>query len=315
MLKSIARAFILAAVIASSAVFAQAWPIKPVRILVGTGAGGVTDIVTRSVAAELTKWLGQPFLVENRTGANSSIAAAAVKNAPPDGYLIYSGPATPFSSLYLKENNMDATKELQPVTVLAIGESYVIVRADLGVSNLKEFAAKAKATRLKHASPAPPMHSLMAAIAKPMGFTYDNIPFKTTDQAMVAVLSGDCDFIVKALPGSLPGIRSGKLKVIANTGPKRSPLMPEVPTAKEQGVDVAVTFSLAFWAPLGTPKDIVAKLNTTTAEVLKAPGVGEKFHSFAMIPTSSTPEELVRMSLYELAFYRDANALIGLNPE
>src|SRR4051812_34437713 len=164
-IRALALAMACAAVCAAPFAQAQNYPNKPVRIIIGYGAGGSTDVIVRLVADDLGKRLGQSFVVENRTGANGLIAARAVKGAVPDGYTLYGGSATPFTAVFMKDN-MDASKDLQPVSIMALGDWFVWVRSELGVSTLKELAAKGKTTRLKFASPSPANHALMASVAK-----------------------------------------------------------------------------------------------------------------------------------------------------
>jgi tripartite-type tricarboxylate transporter receptor subunit TctC len=314
MLKLVARTFLLLIALASSAAFAQAWPAKPVKVIIGYGAGGSTDIILRLVSEDLSKRLGQPFVVENRTGANGLIAANAVKGAAPDGYTIYGGSATPFTSVFMKDN-MDAAKELQPVSILALGDWFLWVRSDLGVTNIKDLAAKAKTMKLKFATPSPANHALMAAIAKQAGFEYENIPYKTTDQTITSMLAGDTEMTLNNPAGFTPHQQAGKLRAILTLAPTRTPLMPDVPTAKEQGINLETRFNMAMWVPVGTPRDVVAKLGAAIGEAVKTPAVGEKVRGISMIPTGSTPEELVRTFQSEVRTYSEAAKLVGMQPQ
>jgi tripartite-type tricarboxylate transporter receptor subunit TctC len=228
---------------------------------------------------------------------------------------LYGGNATAFSSTFLKDNPVDATKELQPVSVLSLGDEFVFVRGDLNVNSIKDLVAKAKTVKLRHASPAIPQNLLAAVLAKQAGFTYENIPYKTTDQVTAALLSGDGDFVVTSLPGFQPHLQSGKMRVIGVMSATRTPLQPNVATLKEQGVDMEFRFNLAYWATLGTPPDAVAKLGAGVARAVKLPAVIEKINSVALVPTASTPEELIRIHNSELKIYSEAAALTGLQPQ
>ncbi len=148
-------------------------------------------------------------------------------------------------------------------------------------------------------------------VAKTMGFQYTEIPYKATAQVITSMLAGETDFTVNSLPGSLPHIESGKFKVLAAMSAKRSPLQPNVPTGREEGIDVALNFNLGIWGPAGIPRDIVAKLNSAVAQSLAVKDVVEKFHGMAMIPTPSTPDELVKTYLNEIAFYTQAAKLVA----
>jgi tripartite-type tricarboxylate transporter receptor subunit TctC len=314
MIKFAGRALVAALAFAATAAFAQSYPAKPVRIIIGYGAGGVTDVILRLVADDLGKHLGQAFIVENRPGAGGLIAARFVKSSAPDGYTLYGGSATPFTAVFMKDN-MDAAKDLQPVSIMALGDWFVFVRAEVGASNLKELAAKGKTMKLKFASPSPANHGLMASVAKQLGFEYENIPYKTTDQTITSVVAGDTDFTLNNPAGFTSYVQQGKIRAVATFAPQRTPLMPNVPTAKEQGVDMETRFNMGMWAPLGTSKDVVAKLGAGIAEAMKNPAVVEKISGISMIPTGSTPEELVHTFQAEVKTYAAAAAVVGLQPQ
>ena len=210
---------------------------------------------------------------------------------------------------------MDASKDLQPVSTMVLGDTFLMSRTDLGVNSFNEFVAKAKSTRLKFASPSPNTQSLMAVVAKLLGFQYDYIPYKLTSQAVASLLSGECDFTANALAGQAAFIDSGKIRVIGNFGPKRSPLQPNVPTMKEEGADIQINFDLSLWAPLGTPRDVVAKLGAAVAQAVKATAVVERIGGLAMVPVASTPEELGRLYLSEVATYKLASEVSGITPQ
>lgn len=316
MMKFISKAIVLLFALISGTALAQNYPSgKPVRILIGFGAGGVTDAILRLAAEDFSKRIGGSFIVENRPGAGGLIAAQAVKNSPADGYTLYGGSATPFNALFLKDNPMDAAKELQPVSIIAIGDNFLMVRADLATNNYREFVTKAKTTRLKHSSPATTQHALMSLWAKAAGFEYDNIPYKTSDQAVQALLSGDGDFVLTSLAGWIPHINAGKIRVIGVLAPTRSALNPSVPTAKELGANVEFRFNLGLWAPLGTPRDIVNKLSAATIEAVKTPAMAEKINFISMIPAGSSPEELLKTFQAEIKAYQEATTLIGMQPQ
>ena len=298
----------------ASASFAQAWPNKPVRVIIGYGAGGSTDVIVRLVADDLGKRLGQPFIVENRPGANGLIAARAVKAATPDGYTLYGGSATPFTAVFMKDN-MDAAKDLQPVSIMALGDWFVWVRSDLGATTLKELAAKGKTMKLKFASPSPANHALMASVAKQLGFEYENIPYKTTDQTITSVVAGDTDFTLNNPAGFTGYAQAGKIRAVATFAPQRTPLMPGIPTAKEQGVDMETRFNMGIWAPLGTPHEVVTRLGAGIAEAVKTQAVAEKVAGISMIPSGSSPEDLVRTFQSEVKTYQEAAAVVGMQPQ
>ena len=309
--------FVLVAAMVGTSALAQSYPNRPIRLIVGFGAGGVSDVIARIAADELGKRLGQPVIVENRPGAGGLIGALAVKNAQPDGYTLLSGALTTVTPIFIKENPLVASKELAPVSVLAIGGYFFYVRGDLGVNTLAELAAYGKANpgKLKLASTTGVNTAIAALIAKRLGFDFQTIPYKTTDQTVIALLNGESDLALTQLSGFAPHLQSGKIRAVASLGATRTKLLSSVPTAMEQGVQIEIYPSQGIWAPLGTPRDIIARLNAAISETVKAPAAAEKIANVSMIPSSSTPDELVRQFESENRIYSEAVSLIGLQPQ
>jgi tripartite-type tricarboxylate transporter receptor subunit TctC len=282
----------------SAAAAAQAFPNKPLKLIIGYGPGGVTDVINRVVADEMGKRLGQPVTVENRPGANALLAAQAVKNAAPDGYTLYGGSATTFAPVYMKEN-MIASKELAPVATSGLGDWFMYVPTSLGINNLKELAAWAKANpgKMRFAAPSPSNTMLFARVAKDMGFTYEAIPYKTTDQTIQALIAGDAQVTFNAASGF------------------DAMLQADVPSATEQGVPLVVRFNQGIWTTLGTPRDVILKLNAAVNEGIKAPAAAEKIRNAALAIQPMTPEEVAKAYDQELQFYTEAAKLINYQPQ
>ena len=295
---------------------AQTYPNKPIKIMVGFLPGGVTDVLNRLIADELRRLGGQPVVVENRPGVAALLAAQAVKGAPPDGYTLYGGSVTAFTSLYML-NSMDAPRELLPISTFAVGDWFLYVPAEIGVNNLKELAAYAKANpgKFRFSSLSPSNTMLMAVLAKRLGFDFENISYKTTPQVIQALLSGDTQSTFNAASGFESYVQSGKLRAITTLSPKRSPTLPDAPTAVEQGVPLNVQFSNGLWAPLGTPRDVIMKLNGMVAEAVKNPTTAERIRNVGLVPIPSAPEEMIEKFNLEMSFYREAAALIGFKPQ
>jgi tripartite-type tricarboxylate transporter receptor subunit TctC len=287
------------------------------RLVVGYGAGGVTDVLARVVAQEIGPRLGQPVVVENRVGANGQIAAVAVKTAAPDGYTLYTGSVASFSPTFMKDNPVVATKELAPISVTAFGDWFLYAPASINVSNLKELAAYAKAnpTQFRFAAPSQSNTMLMAAVAKRMGFEFENIPYKTTDQTIQAMLSGDAQVTLNAASGFEGFVNSGKVRAIATLGEQRSPLMPAANTANEQGVPLSLRFVHGLWTTIGTPREAINRLSGAVIEAVKSPAAAEKIKNIAMAPGGSSPEDLIRATEAEARFYADAAAITGFKPQ
>jgi tripartite-type tricarboxylate transporter receptor subunit TctC len=300
----------------SAAAAAQAFPNKPLKLIIGYGPGGVTDVINRVVADEMGKRLGQPVTVENRPGANALLAAQAVKNAAPDGYTLYGGSATTFAPVYMKEN-MIASKELAPVATSGLGDWFMYVPTSLGINNLKELAAWAKANpgKMRFAAPSPSNTMLFARVAKDMGFTYEAIPYKTTDQTIQALIAGDAQVTFNAASGFDAMLQAGKLKAISTLAPGRVAIRPDVPSATEQGVPLVVRFNQGIWTTLGTPRDVILKLNAAVNEGIKAPAAAEKIRNAALAIQPMTPEEVAKAYDQELQFYTEAAKLINYQPQ
>lgn len=307
---------LIVAVVGTSAL-AQGYPNRPIRLLVGFGPGGVSDVVARFAAEEMSKQLGQPVVVENRPGAGGLIAAQTAKIAQPDGYTLLAGALTTVTPIFVKSNPITASKDLTPVSLIAVGGYFFYVRADLGIRNLRELAAygKANAGKLRLASTAGATTSLAALTAKHLGFEFQTIPYKTTDQVVIALLRGECDLALTQLSGFSAHIQNGKINAVASLGAIRTRLLPTVATAIEQGVPIEIYPSQAIWAPPGTPRDVVAKLNAAIGDAIKVPSVAERIGNASMIPMASTPDELVRQFDSETRIYGEAANLIGLQPE
>lgn len=275
----------LAALAISGPVQAQAFPSKPIKIVVPYSAGGPTDIVARIVGQKLSEQLGQPVVIENRPGAGGNIGAEAVARAPADGYtlLLVTTGHTINPSLYPKIG-YDLKSDLSAVSQLTSGPMVVAVSPSLGVKSLKELIAlaKAKPGTLNFASAgngssthlAPELFSTMA------GIKMNHIPYKGSAPALADVMAGNTQVAFDLMISAMPHVRGGKLKGLATTGRARSPAAPDLPTVAEVGVP---GFEVIAWnglmAPAGTPPEVVAQLNAGIKKVLGQPVVAERISS------------------------------------
>lgn len=300
--------------LAATSAFSQAYPNKPVRVLIPFGAGGVTDVVARTFSEELGKRLGQPFVAENRTGAGGGVAANALKNSAADGYTLFGGSVTPFHPVFVKEG-VDAGKEFQTVSNHGYGEQFIYVRSNLGINTMKELVDRARAGTIKHGSLATTQHMLLSLVAKQLNFKYENIPYKTTDQVVTAILAGDVDIVLTSIPGWTPHVESGKLKTLVSLSATRSPFQPATPTVREAGGDLVFHFNLGMWAPKGTPRDVLNRLVAATAEAAKSQAVQEKMKAFGMVVQTTTPEEQLKIFEREIGAYAEAAKLTGYQPQ
>jgi len=245
----------------------NAWPSKPIRLLVGYPPGGSIDLIARIVASELVPALGQPVVVENRPGASGNVAAAEVVRAAPDGYtFLVSSTTVETANPSLYKANFQPSSDLMAVNSVGRGAIYLVARPGLEANDVKDLIALAKANpgKLSFGSPGTGTQPHLAGELLKMnaGIQATHIPYKGSAPAIQDLMSNQIDFMLD--PGiALPYIQAGKVKLLAVLSAKRSPYFPQVQTTAEQGVQGSeVDIWYGIWAPKGTPKDIVARLSS-----------------------------------------------------
>jgi tripartite-type tricarboxylate transporter receptor subunit TctC len=282
----------------TSAAFAQAWPTKPVRIVVPFLPGGTTDILARAIGFDLTKEWSQSIIVENRPGAGGNIGAEAVAKSPADGYTLLMGTVGTHGinpSVYQKMP-YDAIKDFAPVTLVALMPNMLVVHPSVTVKSVGELIALAKKRpgRLTFASSGngTSIHLSGALFETLAGVDMVHVPYKGSSPAVTDLLAGQVNMMFDNMPSALPHVKSGKLRALAVTSAKRSPAMPELPTIAEAGVK---GYEASSWfgvlAPAGTPKDVVAKVNGAILKSLSTPDIKEKLSSQGAEPAGDTPEK------------------------
>lgn len=278
-----------------------AYPSKPVRFVVGYSPGGGTDLTTRIVAERLGPVLGQSIVVENRPGAGSNIAGELVAKSAPDGYTLFAAAGALSTNPNLYANMpYDPLKDLTPVIGLALLPNVIVVNAAVPVKNIKELIAFAKADPTKVAcassSPGSTGHLSCELFNLQAGTKILHVPYKGSAGAVTAVLSGEVPILFDQIPSPLPHIKSGRLRAIALTGPKRNANLPEVQTTDESGLPgfYANTW-VSLFAPAGTPAAIVARLNGEIEKILQQPEIREKFQSMGMEALGGSPADLAKM--------------------
>jgi tripartite-type tricarboxylate transporter receptor subunit TctC len=287
--------------------WAQAWPVKPVRIVVPFAPGGTTDILARAVAPELTKVFGQAFIVENRAGAGGNLGADVVAKSQPDGYTLLMGTVGTHGinqSLYAKMP-YDSVKDFAPITLVAGVPNVMVVNTEkakaMGINNVADFIkyAKAHPGQLNMASSGngTSIH-LSGELFKSMsGIFMLHFPYRGSSPALLDMLAGNMDVMFDNLPSSIPHIKSGRLKALAVTSAQRSAALPDVPTIEEagklKGYEASSWFGLL--APAGTPPDIVNRIQQETAKALHSPAINEKLLAQGAIPSGNTPAEFAKM--------------------
>jgi tripartite-type tricarboxylate transporter receptor subunit TctC len=290
--------------------FAQgAWPAKPVRIVVPFAAGGTTDILARAVAQELTKSLGQSFVVDNKPGAGGNIGADLVAKAAPDGYTLLMGTVGTHAinkSLYAKMP-YDPQKDFQPVTLVAGVPNVMVVNAEKAaarkIATVQDFMKYAKANpgKLNMASSGngTSIHLAGELFKSMTGVYLTHFPFQGSNPALFSLMSGDMDVMFDNLPSAMTHIKSGKLKALAVTSATRSAALPDVPTVEEAGGPALKGFEASSWfgllAPAGTPMDIVQRIQQETAKALATPAMKERLLAQGAIPSGNTPAQFAQL--------------------
>lgn len=287
---------------------AQAWPSKPVTMVVPFPAGGTTDIVARLVAAKLSEVWGQPVIIDNRAGAGGNIGSAMVAKAAPDGYTLLMGTVGTHAinaSLYAKMP-YDVVKDFQPITNVAAVPNMLVVHPDLPVKTVKELIdyGKKNPGKLNMASSGngTSIH-LAGELFKVMtGVQMEHIPYKGSAPAITDLIGGQVQVMFDNMPSALPHVKAGKLRAIAVTTATRSAAMPDLPTIAEAGLP---GFEAASWfgmlAPAGTPKEIVAKIHGDVVKLAKTTDLSAKLAQQGAVPVLNTPDEFAAYIKAELA--------------
>ena len=283
-------------------VHAQAWPTRPVRIIVPVAAGGTVDLVARTVGEALAKNLGQPFTVDVKAGAAGSIGATEVARAPADGYtLLLGGSSTlavnPAVSSTLTYN---AAEDFTPIALLGQTDVFLLVSSTLPVKNLQELLALArqKPGYLNYGSSGTGSigHLAMAALGAQAGVSFTHVPYKGTAAVFTDLMAGRVHMLVEAVPSGVPRLKDERMRAIAVMGPARSPLIPNIPTVAESGLPgFTVQTWYGFVAPRGLPPELTARMNEEVNKALRSPEILARFATLGLEPGRGTPEQFSTM--------------------
>ena len=281
------------------------WPDKPVRMVVPFAPGGGTDIIARIIAPRLSQEFGQQFIVDNRGGAGGMIGTEIVVRADPDGYTVSLVSSSYATAPVLYKLPYDPIKGIAPISMTDTGPFVLAVNPSVKATNVKEFIAlaRAKPGSLNYGSSGTggTLHLAGELFGQMTGTSSVHVPYKGTGPAVIDLIGGQIQFIFANGPSVLPFVKAGKLRAIAVTTQRRSPLVPNLPTVSESVPGyLAITWH-GMLAPAGTPKAIVSRLNQALAHVLKQPNLQEVLHSQGLEPTHSTPEEFARMIAEDIA--------------
>lgn len=295
----IASALTLAAIsLASTTIQAQDWPSRPVRIIVGFGAGGGTDIAARIVAEPLSKSLGQPVVVENRVGAGGTTAAEQVAKSPKDGYtaLMMSAAHVVAPAIY-RTMRYDSVNDFQMVSMVGTAGLMLVTAPEFPAKDLKGLIAYTKANpgKLNFGSPGvgTTQHFAFEYMKQLAGLDVLHVPYKSTPATLTALIAGEVQMVIELIQPLQGHVQSGKMRSIAVTSPQRFPTVPDIPTFAESGLpgyDVTSWYGLSFAA--GTPAPIVEKANRALRDILATESVRAQIAKVGALVRSSSPEEL-----------------------
>lgn len=289
----------LGAALAAQLASAQAFPTKPIRIVVPYPAGGTTDIMARALQEPMQKALGQPVIVDNKAGAAGAIGAREVARAPADGYtLLFSnnGPSST-TPLLVKDAGYNGVKDFTPVSQVSSAPLFVVINAAVPASDLKGFIeyGRVQPNALEYASAGIGSlgHLASEMFARSAGIRMIHIPYKGQAPTANAVMTGEVKVLITTSSGAMNSfIKEGKLKLLGVSTPQPSPLAPGAPTVNSvlPGYNVEIWFGLL--GPAGMPSDVVAKLNDAVTKALALPELQARFQNFGVIAKASTPKQL-----------------------
>src|SRR3954471_10051342 len=274
---------------------AQAYPTKPIRVITANSAGGTSDIFVRALGEEMQKRLGQPIIVENRSGGGMNIAGRACAEAANDGYNICILPneVLTLNEFTFKSIPYNPEKDFEPITNAFINTQVLVVSSSLGVNSLAELAAlsKAKPGTLSYSVLAIPMQITFENWKKATGADIVSVPSRGGSDMVTGLLTGTTPIAIVGLPNFITHIRSGAVKALAVDSEERSPLFPDVPTLKELGFPNLAPVYFGFVAPTGTPKDVIQKLHDEIVAIGNEPEFRRKrLIDIGIVPAFDTPE-------------------------
>ncbi len=316
MVKTLALLLALAPALA----WAQGYPSKPLRMVVGFPPGGGTDVVARILAPKLSELLGQPLVIENRPGATGTAAAAMVARSPPDGYTIMMGHVSvnAIAPSLFANLQYDVIRDFAPVAIAASVPHFVVVHPSVAVTSLKDLIAylKTQGNRLTFPSAGNgSMPHLAGEIFKSLaGVELVHVPYKGSGQSMQDLLGGQHVVAFDTMPASAPHVRSARLRALAVSSASRLPAFPEVPTAEEAGLPgYRITTWYGVFAPAGTPAAIVGRLHADTVKAMQSPETRSKLEGIGADGTvSRSPEEFAALVRADTARYAGIVKSIGL---
>jgi tripartite-type tricarboxylate transporter receptor subunit TctC len=280
------------------------------RIIFPFAAGGSGDMLCRLLANYFPALLDRTVIVENRTGGDGLIGIRAVKSASPDTatVLVTTGPTMYLLPMVENQPSFDSAKDFVPVSQLARYEFVVAASPSIGVTDFKQMVAwiKANPSKANYGVPSSGTipHFTGWQLEKLLGMSMTRVPYRGSTPIITDLLGGNLPLAVTTLSDTITQHRAGGIRIMAVSGPARSPFLPDVPTLKEEGVDIVADGWYGMWLPAGSPPEFAKKLSAAAAEVLAKPDVKEKLNAVTLIPVGSTPEGLTKALAADTAFWQ-----------
>ncbi|MBI2288839.1 MAG: tripartite tricarboxylate transporter substrate binding protein [Betaproteobacteria bacterium] len=299
----------------------QAYPVKPIRLIVPFPAGASTDIVGRMLGQKLFEQMGEQVVPDNRPGAGGNVGIGFTAKAPPDGYTVVIATSGIAISPSLYSNlAYDAIRDLTPIARLTSIPNVLIVHPSVPARTLRQFISLARAHpgKLNFGSGGvgTTNHLANELLKRLEKINMVHVPYKGVTQAMVAMTGGEVDEVIMPVASALTQIRAGKVRALAVLSDERTPVLPDVPTSKQAGVD---NFTMPLWygmfAPAGTPRDIVSKLSLEVVKALGTPDLRERLQASGVDPWPGTPEQMAQLLRTETARYAEIVRSAGLPRE
>lgn len=291
--------------IASMPAAAQAWPSRPVQLIVPQGAGGSTDALARLLAPLLGERLGQTVVIDNRAGAGGVLGVSTLAKAPADGYtLLFGSSTTVAANAFLYASfPIDPLKDLVPLALAADAPFVIVVPGSSPSKSLRELVATAKASpgKLNYGFGTSSGLLCMELLKQAAGIDIAKVPYKASAQALTDLIGGQLDVVCEPLSSSAPNAKAGRLRILAGTGTQRSSLAPELETVGEAGVKGMVYSAwVGFFAPAGVPRDISARLGRELTAILKDPAVQDKMRAISWEPRPGDAAALTELHRTEM---------------
>lgn len=316
-----ALAFLAGGFAVASGAWAQAYPVKPVRLVVAFPAGGGIDTVTRLLAPKLAEALGQPMVIENRVGASGNIGTDHVAKSAPDGYTVLMAYASHASNAALFEKlPYDTVRDFQPVSMIGAVPHVILVNPSLPVKTVPELIrlAKARPGDITYSSPGngTPLHLATELLKVTTGIDIRHVPYKGASPAMTSTMSGETQLTITTFVVATPLMKAGRLRGIAVASEKRVPAFPSLPTVAESGIKGTESNSwYGMLVPAGTPRPIVDRLHGALLKALAAPDVKAKFAEQSVEIVGSRPEEFDKLIRDEIVKWSKVVKASGAKPD